>query len=302
MDFSHLTTEQVNPESLKLDTLNTLDEVRLMNSMDAQVAGAVAQAAPQIAQAVDAIAERFQRGGRLIYCGAGTSGRLGVLDASECPPTFGVSPEQVVGLMAGGERAIRVPIEGAEDSPELGADDVSRVRVGENDVLVAISASGYAPYCVGAVEEARARGAFTAAVVCAKDSVLSRHVQVCIEAVVGPEIVSGSTRLRAGTATKMVLNMLTTLSMVRVGKVYGNLMVDMKPSNAKLRDRAVRIVMQALNCGRERAQELLGACDGNVKAAIVCGETGCGAQIAEKALDACQGFVRRAIAQVQDEK
>ena len=179
---------------------------------------------------------------------------------------------------------------------------MSRVRVGENDVLVAISASGYAPYCVGAVEEARARGAFTAAVVCAKDSVLSRHVQVCIEAVVGPEIVSGSTRLRAGTATKMVLNMLTTLSMVRVGKVYGNLMVDMKPSNAKLRDRAVRIVMQALNCGRERAQELLGACDGNVKAAIVCGETGCGAQIAEKALDACQGFVRRAIAQVQDEK
>ena len=298
MDFSHLTTEQVNPESLNLDTLSTLDAVRLMNSLDAQVAGAVAQAAPQIARAVDAIAERFQMGGRLIYCGAGTSGRLGVLDASECPPTFGVPPEQVVGLMAGGERAIRVPIEGAEDSPELGADDVRRARVGERDVLVAISASGYAPYCVGAVEEAKARGAFTVAVVCARDSVLSRHAQVCIEAVVGPEIVSGSTRLRAGTATKMVLNMLTTLSMVRVGKVYKNLMVDMKPSNAKLRDRAVRIVMQALGCARERAQALLTECGGSVKAAIVCGETGCGAQTAERALDTCRGFVRRAIEQV----
>ena len=295
MNFEKLVTEQVNPESLNLDTMSTLDAAKLMNAMDAQVALAVEKALPQVAQAVDVIAERFRRGGRLLYCGAGTSGRLGVLDASECPPTFGVAPEMVVGVMAGGDRAIRFPIEGAEDKPELGAQDMDDHDVGPDDVVVGISASGYAPYCVGAIDRAKEKGAYTLAVVCTPDSNMSKHADLTIAAVVGPEIVSGSTRLRAGTATKMVLNMLTTLSMVRIGKVYKNFMVDMTPTNAKLRDRAVRMVQRAINVDRDAAAEALSAAGGSTKVAIVAHEAGATPEEARAALEACEGFVRRAI-------
>ena len=294
MDFDKLVTEQVSQESLNLDMMSTPDAAKLMNAMDRQAAQAVEKALPQIAQAVDIIAERFAKGGRLLYCGAGTSGRLGVLDASECPPTFGVSPEMVVGVIAGGDRALRFPVEGAEDRAELGAADMRAKEIGPGDVLVAISASGYAPYCVGALDCAREAGAAAVALVCSPDSVMKRHADLTIEAVVGPEILSGSTRLRAGTATKMVLNMLTTLSMVRIGKVYGNLMVDMTPSNAKLRDRAVRMVQRAADVGREQAEEALKEA-GDVKCAIVVCKTGAEPDQARKALAESGGFVRKAI-------
>ena len=299
MNFDKLVTEQVNPESLNLDTMSTLDAAKLMNAMDAQVAQAVEKALPQVAQAVDVIAEHFRRGGRLLYCGAGTSGRLGVLDASECPPTFGVAPEMVVGIMAGGDRAIRFPIEGAEDKPELGAQDMDDHEVGPDDVVVGISASGYAPYCVGAIDRAKEKGAYTLAVVCTPDSNMSKHADLTIAAVVGPEVLSGSTRLRAGTATKMVLNMLTTLSMVRIGKVYKNFMVDMTPTNAKLRDRAVRMVQKALSVDRETAAAALTAADGSTKVALVAHEAGVDPQQARAALEANEWFVRKAIASLK---
>lgn len=301
VDFSRLTTEGVEARSVGLDAMSTEAAVLLMNDMDAEIAPAVRRAAPAIARTIDRIREAFLSGGRLLYCGAGTSGRLGVLDASECPPTFGADPSQVVGLIAGGDRALRFPIEGAEDSPEAGAADMERAGLSDKDVLVAISASGYAPYCQGALEYAERIGAFTACVVCVENSRLSAHARETMAAVVGPEILTGSTRLRAGTATKMILNMLTTLAMVGCGKVYGNLMVDVKPSNVKLHDRAERIVMAATGCSREEAVSALretlqpGETTERPKTAIVMLLGGCGAEQAEEALRAEQGFVRRAL-------
>ncbi len=301
MDFDALSTEQVNQRSKHLDELSPLEAVELMNELDAATVAAVAGAKNELAQAVEAVSERLARGGRLVYCGAGTSGRLGVLDASECPPTFGTDPAMVVGVIAGGDRALRFAVEGAEDSPELGAADMSALALGESDALVAISASGYAPYCVGALDEARRRGAYAIALSCNAEPVTGGHADLSICLLTGPEILSGSTRLKAGTATKMALNMLTTLSMVRLGKAYQNLMVDMQPSNQKLRDRAVRIVRNALPEGtsRETAEALLTQADGDVKAAIVHGLTNQPVEACKAALQQNGGFVRKAAAALQ---
>ena len=299
MEFERLTTEQVNEESKNLDTLSPLEAARLMNRLDRGAAEAVEQALPQIAKAVEQISARMKGGGRLIYMGAGTSGRLGVLDASECPPTFGVDEEMVVGLIAGGDVALRHAVEKAEDSPEMGRRDLEGVGLTAKDCVVGISASGYAPYCVGGLDYARETGALAIALSCNENANQSAHADIAIEMPTGAEILSGSTRLRAGTATKMALNMLTTLTMVQLGKVYTNLMVDMRPTNNKLRDRAVRIVQNALQIGdKAAAAALLSQAEGDVKAAILMQKTGQGLEACKKALDENEGFVRRALLQL----
>jgi len=299
MNFEELSTEQVNQQSLNLDDMTPLEAAMLMNDVDAQASAAVKTALPQIARAIEVISSRLKAGGRLLYTGAGTSGRLGVLDASECPPTFGVEHGLVVGIIAGGDAALRFSIEGAEDSPDLGREDMQKNGLCEKDVLVAISSSGYAPYCVGSLDYARERGAYGIALSCNEGSVISRHADLAIEVPTGPEILSGSTRLKAGTATKMILNMLSTLSMVQLGKVYQNLMVDMKPSNTKLSDRAVRIVKYALNLHEKAdAEALLQKANGHTKAAIVMALSKVDYPSAMMALDEQSGFVRRALAKL----
>lgn len=269
VDLSGLTTEARNPRSSELDAMSTLDLVTAMNDEDRHVADAVRHALPQIAEAVDEIARRMHKGGRLIYCGAGTSGRLGVLDAAECPPTFSADPEQVKGLIAGGERAFLRAVEGAEDSPELAAQDLDAMQLGPKDCVVGIAASGRTPYVIGALRHARERGALAVALVMNQGGPVVEAAELAIEVVTGPEVLTGSTRLKAGTATKMVLNMLSTGAFVRLHKVYGNLMVDLQATNGKLRARSVRIVAEASGCDIDRARELLEACDGEVKTAIV---------------------------------
>ena len=307
MDYSKLITENRNKGSMELDTLSSFEAVTLMNNMDAEVPAAVEKALPNIAAVIDRIVEAYKKGGRLVYCGAGTSGRLGVLDASECLPTFGVGEEMVIARIAGGLRALNYPVEGAEDDSQLGVKDLVEIDFNSKDVLVAISASGSAAYCAGALEYARKLGAFTAGVCCVESPAFALICDELIKVIVGPEVLTGSTRLRAGTATKMVLNMLTTVSMVRSGKVYKNLMVDMIPTNKKLEDRAVRIIMMATGTTKEHAAALLKKCSNKVKAAIVCCEAGkcCGADVdgtceisleeAEKALKDADGFVGKAI-------
>ncbi len=267
--LQHLQTEARNPASERLDELTSLELVDLMNREDGTIAAAVATQRTQIAQAVDAIAERFARGGRLIYTGAGTSGRLGVLDASECPPTFQSPHEQVVGLIAGGPGAMFRAVEGAEDSPEFGEADLKALNLTANDVVCGIATSGRTPYVIGGVRYARSVGVFTVGVVCTTDSELAKEVELCIAPVVGPEVLTGSTRLKAGTATKLVLNTLTTGAMVRLGKSFGNLMVDLKASNAKLVARSNRIVRACTGLDEPAAYELLTRCDGEVKTAVV---------------------------------
>ena len=300
MKFESLSTEQVNEQSGNLDMLSPLEAARLMNRLDRQAAEAVEQALPQIAQAVEAIAARMRQGGRLVYIGAGTSGRLGVLDASECPPTFGVDEGLVVGLIAGGDRALRHAVENAEDKPELAVEALKEIGLSSKDCLVGISASGYAPYCVGGLDYARELGALTIALSCNRGAIQSQHAEIAIEMPTGAEILSGSTRLRAGTATKMALNMLTTLTMVQLGKVYGNLMVDMRPSNQKLKDRAIRIVQKALDMqDKAKADALLESAGRDVKTAIVMGKAGVEKDRAREALEKSGGFVRKALALLQ---
>lgn len=296
MDFTSLSTEQVNEQSRNLDMLSPLEAARLMNQMDRQAAEAVEQALPKIAEAVEKIADRMKKGGRLIYIGAGTSGRLGVLDASECPPTFGTDESLVVGLIAGGDYALRHAVERAEDKPELAVEALKEIGFCEKDCLVGISASGYAPYCVGGLDYARSLGALTVGLSCNTGAIQSRHADIAIEMPTGAEILSGSTRLRAGTATKMALNMLTTLTMVQLGKVYGNLMVDMRPTNQKLQDRAIRIVQKALDIqDKAEADALLESAGRDVKTAIVMRSAGVSREKAKEALAAGDGFVRRAL-------
>ncbi len=256
-DTSVLTTEGHNPRTAYLDTMSAAEIVGVMNAEDATVAVAVGRVTREIAAAVEGIAARFARGGRLIYVGAGTSGRLGVLDASECPPTFNTPSGQVVGLIAGGARALTEAVEAVEDDPAMGAVDIAATGVTEVDAVVGIAASGRTPYVLGALAEARQRGAFTVGVACNVGTPLGRAVDVAIEVVVGPEVVSGSTRLKAGTAQKMVLNMLSTGALVLSGKTYGNLMVDMRATNEKLRQRAVRIVQEATGLKTAGAAEIL---------------------------------------------
>jgi len=288
-------TEAQNPRTTDIDTFSSLEIVTLINDEDAKVAAAVRRELPNIARAVDVIVERMKRGGRLFYFGAGTSGRLGVLDASEMPPTYSTPPEWVQGFIAGGDVALRRSIEGAEDDPQAGAQVVRGAQVNESDVVVGITASGGAPWVLGAVAKARRRGAATIALTCNPDSPLAQQSEVVIAPVVGPEVVAGSSRMKAGTAQKMVLNMLTTATMIRLGKVYGNLMVDVQPTNAKLRRRAVRILQQAAGADPQAAQAALEATGYQVKPALVMLLAGVDAVEARRRLSAADGFVRRAV-------
>ncbi|MGV9884605.1 N-acetylmuramic acid 6-phosphate etherase [Streptomyces sp. NPDC003006] len=265
-----LTTEAFRPELSEIDRLDTLEIARIMNGEDTTVPAAVAEQLPAIAAAIDGTAERMARGGRLIYAGAGTAGRLGVLDASECPPTFNTDPSEVVGLIAGGPSAMVRAVEGAEDRKDLAAEDLDGLPLTADDVVVGVSASGRTPYAIGAVEHAKKRyGALTIGLSCNADSALAAAAEHGIEVVVGPELLTGSTRLKAGTAQKLVLNMLSTITMIRLGKTYGNLMVDVRASNEKLRARSRRIVALATGAADEEIEAALAATDGEVKNAIL---------------------------------
>lgn len=290
-------TENALPESSHIDAMTTLEAAALMNAADGGVAAAVGRELPGIARTIDAIVEALTGGGHLAYIGAGTSGRLGVLDASECPPTFGVPPGLVRGIMAGGEKALARASEASEDDPEGGAADLTASGFSEKDFLVGISASGRTPYVLGAVRKARDMGARTAGISCAPDSELSRSVDFPIEVVPGPEVIAGSTRLRAGTATKMVLNMISTVTMIRLGHVYGNLMVNVQPTNRKLEDRARRIIAQAADVSYERAAELLKAAGRSVRTAIVMQKKNVGREEAERRLAAARGRIAEALKQ-----
>jgi N-acetylmuramic acid 6-phosphate etherase len=295
-ELESLTTEAFRPELAGIDRLPTLDIARLMNGEDGTVAGAVAARLPEIAGAIDALAERMARGGRLVYAGAGTAGRLGVLDASECPPTFNTDPARVVGLIAGGPQAVVTSVEGAEDSRELARADLEPLGLTPDDTVVGISASGRTPYAIGAVEYARARGSLTIGLACNPDSPLAAAAEHGIEIVVGPELLTGSTRLKAGTAQKLVLNMLSTITMIRLGKTYGNLMVDVRASNEKLRARSHRIVALATGAGDEEIERALAATDGEVKNAILTLLAGVDGPTAARLLTESDGHLRAALA------
>jgi len=288
-------TESINPATRDIDTLPTRRIVAAIAAEDALVVPAVAAVGDAIAQLADIVVERIRRGGQLIYAGAGTSGRLGALDAAECPPTFGTDPAQVLALIAGGPAALSQAIEGAEDSAEQGARDVAALDVGPDDVLLGIAASGATPYVLGAVAEARRRGAFAAGLVCTNPSPLAEAVELAIAPIVGPEVIAGSTRMKAGTAEKLVLNALSTTVMIRLGKIFGNLMVDLRPTNAKLRRRATRIIAAATGLDLDTAQRLLDAAGGEVKTAIVAALAGVDADEARRRLMAGEGFVRRTL-------
>jgi len=290
-----LTTESVNPELAALDTLTTTSILQIFNIEDDTVAPAVAREIPNIARAVHRIVASFRAGGRLVYVGAGTSGRLGVLDASECPPTFGTHPDMVVGIIAGGDGALRHPVEGAEDNVELGAASVAEIDVNEHDTVVGISASGRAPFVQGAMVRARQRGASTVALVNNRNTDLERIASITIAPIVGPEVLAGSTRLKSATAQKLVLNMLTTCSMIEIGKTYGNLMVDVQATNVKLVARAIRIVRQVTGATEETAHRALCEAGGNAKTAIVMVSRHVDADGARKLLAASGGFLRKAL-------
>ena len=293
--LSTLITEQRNLNSMHVDSLSALEIVQLMNEEDKQVPLAIEKCLPQIAQAVECIVAAFQQGGRLVYIGAGTSGRLGVLDASECPPTFGVSPEMVKGIIAGGERALRHPIEGAEDSKAQAVVDLQTIQFSSKDVLVGIAASGRTPYVIGALEYAKSLGSVTVSIASNPNSAMANIVDIAIDTVVGPEVLTGSSRLKSGTAQKLVLNMLTTASMILMGKCYQNLMVDVQASNEKLKARAIRIVMQATDCDKALAEETLKQADQNAKLAIMMILSGLDRAQAEALLETHQGKLQLAL-------
>ena len=295
VELKKIATEQRNPDTMNIDTLATLDMVKLINREDHKVAEAVGQVTDKIAQAVDVIADRLSKGGRLIYCGAGTSGRLGVLDAVECPPTYSTDPEMVQGLIAGGYPAIFKAVEGAEDSRELGVKDLKDIGFGAGDVLVGIAASGRTPYVLGAMEYAKELGAVTVSVTCCPGSALDSFADIGIAPAPGPEVVTGSTRMKSGTAQKMVLNMLSTGAMIKLGKVYGNLMVDVKPSNEKLIRRCVTIVCTATDCDEATAVAALEACEYRPKTAIVMILCGVDAQQAVILLQKADGRIAGAL-------
>lgn len=295
IDLSTLTTESRNPASENIDNLSTLEMLKVINAEDQKVALAVGQQLPAIAETVDVITRAFAAGGRLIYCGAGTSGRLGILDASECPPTYGTPHEMVVGLIAGGKTAILQAVENAEDSPQMGEQDLRNLNLNAHDVVVGIAASGRTPYVIGALKYARSIGAKVAAIACNRGSEIGKLADIAIEPLVGPEIVTGSSRMKAGTAQKLILNMLTTGAMIRSGKVFGNLMVDVEATNAKLLQRQVNIVVQATECAPEQAEAALNACQRHCKTAIVMILADVSAAEATALLASNSGFIRRAI-------
>lgn len=293
--MDYLTTEQNNPDSIAIDQMEPIEIARLMNLEDHKVLQAVDKVLPAIAQAIQTVTQRIENGGRLIYIGAGTSGRLGVLDASECPPTFNTPPSLVVGLIAGGQRALTTAIEGAEDNAQAGAEDLRGVNLSPSDVVCGIATSGRTPYVLGALTYARTIQAATIGVTCNEVSELSTVCDVLIAPVVGPEILSGSTRLKAGTATKLVLNMISTGTMIRIGKTYGNWMVDLRATNVKLKDRSIRIVSGITGLGRNESELLLAACDGEVKTAIVSHTLGISKQAAQERLLESSGRLRSAL-------
>ena len=294
------TTEAINPRTAEIDRMPAADIVSLILSEDAAVVPAVAAETEAIARLAEIAAGRLRMGGRLIYVGAGTSGRLGALDAAELPPTFRANPEQVVALVAGGPRALTHAIEGAEDDARAGRADIARLDVGPGDVVLGIAASGRTPYVLGATEEAKARGAFVAGLACTRPSALAEVVDLMIAPVVGPEVISGSTRMKAGTAQKLALNTLSTTIMVRLGKTYGNLMVDVQPTNEKLRHRAARLVATATGVEPDEAWRLLAAAGNEPKTAIVMALASVGAQEARRRLTAAGGFVRLALTDETD--
>ncbi|MFB3160936.1 N-acetylmuramic acid 6-phosphate etherase [Neobacillus sp. 179-J 1A1 HS] len=290
-----LTTESRNQQTMQIDTAEAIDILRIMNEQDQLVALAVKEVLPEVEVAVQFVFESFKNGGRLIYLGAGTSGRLGVLDAVECPPTFSTEPEMVVGLMAGGEGAFLKAVEGAEDDPELGVNDLKQLELTENDTVIGIAASGRTPYVIGALRYARSIGAKTVALSCNKNAAISKEADQAIEVIVGPEVLTGSTRLKSGTAHKMILNMISTSSMILLGKAYENLMVDVKVSNLKLKERAIGIIRKITGVSYELALETLEKSDLQVKTAIVMIMTETTKQQAEELLDAANGYVKIAI-------
>ena len=295
VELQKIATEQRNPNTMHIDTLSTLDMVKLINQEDHRVAEAVAEVTDKIAAAIDVIADRLSKGGRLIYCGAGTSGRLGILDAVECPPTYSTEPEMVQALMAGGYPAIFKAVEGAEDSKELGVQDMQNINFAAGDVLVGIAASGRTPYVLGCMEYAKELGAPTVSVTCCPGSVLDNFADIGIAPCPGPEVITGSTRMKSGTAQKMVLNMLTTGTMIKLGKVYGNLMVDVKPSNEKLVRRCVTIVCNATGCDDATATAALEACEYRPKTAIVMVLCGVSAEEAKAMLAKADGRVAKVL-------
>lgn len=296
IDLSNLVTESRNHHSEHIDTLSTLEMLKVINNEDKKVPFAVEATLPHIARLVDKVVTAFSQGGRLIYCGAGTSGRLGILDASECPPTYGTPHDMVIGLIAGGHKAILQAVENAEDNVQLGAEDLHQLNFNAKDVLVGIAASGRTPYVIGALEYARSLGAVTGAISCNPDSPIAQRADIAITPIVGPEVVTGSSRMKAGTAQKLVLNMITTGAMIKMGKVFGNLMVDVEATNAKLIERQIRIVMQATECERATAEQALAQCQRHCKTAILMILAGVDAQQATQLLAQNKGFIRQALA------
>ena len=295
LNLTGMTTERRNPRTMQLDTMSELEIVTVMNEEDARVPLAIAKKLPQIAQAAHWAAEAFAQGGRLFYMGAGTSGRLGVLDAAECPPTFGVDPGMVVGLIAGGEKAFIKAVEGAEDDRALGQSDLEAHNLTAKDVVIGIAASGRTPYVLGGLAYARSVGCRTAAIACNPGSAVGKAADLAIEVEVGPEVLTGSTRLKSGTAQKLILNMISTASMVRAGKAYQNLMVDVMQTNEKLHVRAENIVIDATGVERAEARRAIDAAGGSVKCAITMLLAGCDAGEARRRLDEAKGHVRAAI-------
>lgn len=295
IELKKLDTEKRNERTAHIDEMSTLDMLAVINEEDHRVAEAVKQVLPEIAQTVDMVYEKLRTGGRLVYCGAGTSGRLGVLDAVECPPTYGVDHGLVVGLIAGGEGAIFKAVEGAEDRQDLGEADLKKIGFSKKDILVGIAASGRTPYVIGAMDYARSTGAPVACVVCSRNSEMSRHADVCIAPIPGPEVITGSSRMKSGSAQKMVLNMISTGAMVKLGKVYGNLMVDVKCSNEKLHQRAVNIVCEATGENQETARKALQDSGFSCKTAIVMLLTGVDADAAREALERADGRIAKVI-------
>ena len=295
MDLAKLTTERRNPASAHIDSCSTLEMVTIMQQEDSKIAAAIEKILPEIARAIDETSQRLKRGGRLFYLGAGTSGRLGILDASECPPTYGTDPELVQGLIAGGTPAIFRAQEGAEDNPALAVQNLKEHGFTEKDVLVGIAASGRTPYVIGGLNYAKALGALTIALSCSEHSKIAALADIALTPVTGPEIVTGSTRMKAGTAQKLVLNMLSTGAMIRLGKTYGNLMVDVKASNAKLKERALGIIMTIAACSREEAADALAAADGSAKLAVLHVLTGAPIAACEEMLAKRQGRLKETL-------
>lgn len=295
MEIKNLTTEQRNPASMHIDTVSTVEMAKIMNEEDQKVALAVSNQDEQIARAIDEAANRYKKGGRLIYLGAGTSGRLGVLDAAELVPTYGIKPERAIGLIAGGPGAMYKAVEGAEDDTNLGAEDLKDLNLNSQDIVLGLAASGRTPYVIGGLEYANQIGAFTISIACVKDSEIGKHAKVAIEAVVGPEIVTGSTRMKSGTAQKMILNMISTGVMIRQGKVFENVMIDVMPTNSKLVDRASRIISAVTDATQEEALQTLKKAENNVPLAITMIKTESNKDEAQKLLEQYNGNVSEVI-------